>query len=125
MCSYRATISLGSWRRGGIAHTTRALQWLDTGSLGRTIWDGEERINPVCERALGMHGTDGEPAEGLWVRISGQNNVVGVCYRLHDEEEAANEAFLEQLEKASSLQALVFKEYFNHCNICWRGNTTE
>lgn len=57
--------------------------------------------------------------------VSRQINVVGVCYRLCDEEEETNEAFLRQLEEASSLQALVFKEYFNHCNICWRGNTTE
>ena len=70
-------------------------------------------------------GTDGEPVEGLWVRISRQINVVGVCYRLHDEEEEENEAFLRQLEEASSLQALIFKEYFKHCIICWRGNTTE
>jgi len=39
-------------------------------------------------------GTDGEPAEGLQVRIRGQINMVGVCYRLCDEEEEANETFL-------------------------------
>lgn len=59
------------------------------------------------------------------VRISRQINVVGVCYRLHDEEEEAKEAFLRQMEEALSLQALVFKEYFNHCSICWRGNNRE
>ncbi|GAB0186852.1 hypothetical protein GRJ2_001150500 [Grus japonensis] len=28
-------------------------------------------------------------------------------------------------KKPHLCQTLVFKKYFNHCNICWRGNTTE
>lgn len=39
-------------------------------------------------------GTNEEPAENLWVRISGHINVtdigVDICYKLHDEEEEAN-----------------------------------
>lgn len=36
----------GSWRCVGIAHTTGVLQWEDTGSLGRTGWEGKEEELP-------------------------------------------------------------------------------
>lgn len=45
-----------------------------------------------------------EPAERLWVRISGQTNTVnsvGVSYRPPSQEKEADEAFFRQLEEAS------------------------
>ena len=39
MYSYREMTSLGSWRHGGMVHTTEALQWMDTGSSGRAGWE--------------------------------------------------------------------------------------
>ena len=53
---------------------------------------------------------DEEPAESLRVRVSKQANmgdIVGVCYRLPDQEEVVAEAFFRQQEEASCLQALV------------------
>lgn len=48
--------------------------------------------------------------------------VVGVCYRLPDQEEQVHEAFYRQLKVASCLQVLVFMGYFNHPDVCWRDN---
>lgn len=78
-----------------------------------------------------MHGAlpwmDEEPAESLWVRISGQINtgdiVVDARCRTPNQEEEVVEAFLRQLEEASCLQADEDMGDFNHPNICWKGNT--
>lgn len=75
-----------------------------------------------------MHGAlpwmDEEPAESLWVRISGQTNtgdiVVDVCCRPPDHEEVVK-AFLRQLEEASCLQADEDMGDFKHPSICWKG----
>lgn len=70
-----------------------------------------------------------EPAESLWVRISGQTNtgdiVVDVCCRPPDQEEEVVEAFLRRLAEASCLEADEDTGDFNHPNICWKGNNTK
>lgn len=57
-------------------------------------------------------------------RISRQTNtgdVVGICYRPHDEEEVYD-AFI-QLDETSCSQAFVLVKDFNHHNVCWKDNT--
>lgn len=49
------------------------------------------------------------------------DTVVAVCYRLPDQEQAA-EAF-RQLEETSHSQAMVLMGILNYPNICWMGNT--
>lgn len=70
------------------------------------------------ELCLGSHE---EPAESLWVRITGKtsmgDNVVSVCYRSHEKEEVA-ETFFRQLEEAACLQTLVLTRDLNHLPIC-------
>ena len=100
-----------------MAHTTGVLQWTDTGSLrkDRPGQGGEGvpfyvRKQWECvELCLGM---DNEPAGTLWVSISVQTNmgstVVGVCYRLLNQEEVEYEAFFRHQEEALCLQAVVF-----------------
>lgn len=55
-------------------------------------------------------GMDGEPAEGLWIRIRKQTSmgdmVVVVCCRPPDQEEEVDGLFYKQLETTSCLQAL-------------------
>ncbi|GAB0207491.1 hypothetical protein GRJ2_003214800 [Grus japonensis] len=76
------------------------------------------------ELCLGMGQ---EPAESSWVKISRQTNmgavVLGICYRLPDQEEVVDEAFFKQLEEASHLQALALMGNFNHPDIYWKDNT--
>lgn len=50
VCCCWNTISLGSQRCGGIAHTIGALSWM------YTVQEGEEGDCPLQERAVGMHG---------------------------------------------------------------------
>jgi len=68
------------------------------------------------ELFLGLHE---ESAESLWVRITGKttmvDNVMSVCYRSHDEEEAGE---TRQLEEASCSQSLVLTRELNHLHIC-------
>ena len=45
--------------------------------------------------------------------------MVGVCYRPPDQEEAADKAFLLQLQEVLRSQALVLMGDFNHPDICW------
>ncbi|GAB0203805.1 hypothetical protein GRJ2_002846100 [Grus japonensis] len=65
--------------------------------------------------------------ESLWVRIREQANkrnlVAGVYYRLPDQGEPIDEAFLLQLQEASCSQALVLLGHFNHPDICSRSST--
>ena len=49
--------------------------------------------------------------------------MVGVYYRLPDQEELIDEAFFLQLQEASRSQALVLLGDFNHPDICWKSNT--
>lgn len=52
------------------------------------------------------------------------DTVVGVCYRMPDQEEAA-EAFFRQLEETSCSQALALMGILNYPDICWMDNTAE
>ncbi|KAM6317421.1 uncharacterized protein O3Q21_008449 [Podargus strigoides] len=49
--------------------------------------------------------------------------VVGVYYSLPDQGEPFDEAFLLQLQEASSLQALILLGDFNHPDVCWKMST--
>jgi len=49
--------------------------------------------------------------------------VVGVYYRLPDQDELIDEAFFLQLQEASRSQALVLLGDFNHPDICSKSNT--
>lgn len=55
-------------------------------------------------------------------RQTNVNDMVGVCYRLADQEEAVDKAF-KHLEEASCSQTVVLVGYFKHPYLCWRGNT--
>lgn len=72
------------------------LQWVNTGTLGRTGWESTEVELPLflsCEKATGMHGGlawDGWGASlELMVSICRHTHVgnvlVGICYRLPDQ----------------------------------------
>lgn len=70
------------------------LPWMDTGFLGRTCKMAERGVAFYERKQQGCMelclGKDEEPAESLYVCIRGQtkmgNVVVGVCYRLPDQE---------------------------------------
>ena len=69
-------------------------------------------MHVVQQECLGLClGTDEEPAESLWVRISWQINlaevVVGFCCRPPDQEEEGDEAAFRQLKEASLSQAML------------------
>lgn len=49
---------------------------------------------------------------------------MGVCYRLPDQEEAA-ETFFRQLEETSHSQAVALTGILNYPDTCWMGNTAE
>ena len=61
-------------------------------------------------------------AESLWVRVKDHISkcqlVVGVYYRLPDQGEPVDEAFLLQLQEASRSQALILLGDFNHPDVC-------
>jgi len=65
---------------------------------------------------------DEEPAESLWVRITGRAStgdiIVGICYRPPKMEDQVDESLYEQIGAASCSQALVFRGDFNHLDIC-------
>ncbi|GAB0201705.1 hypothetical protein GRJ2_002636100 [Grus japonensis] len=66
-----------------------------------------------------------EQVESLWVRVrdNKRNLVVGVYYRLPDQGEPIDEAFLLQLQEASHSQALILLGDFNRSDICWKSTT--
>lgn len=68
-----------------------------------------------------------EPTERIrihkWTNMD--DNEVGVCYRLSDQEEQADDSFYRQLEVASCSQALVLLGHFIHLIICWRNSRAE
>jgi len=49
--------------------------------------------------------------------------VVGVCYRLPDQGELVDEAFLFQLQEATRLHVLIPMGNFNHMDVCWESYT--
>jgi len=49
--------------------------------------------------------------------------VVGVYYRLPDQGESIDEAFLLQLQEASHSQAFFLVGDFSHPDVCWKRNT--
>ncbi|PKU28913.1 mitochondrial fission process protein 1 [Limosa lapponica baueri] len=77
-----------------------------------------------CEKLSLKNSHD--QVESLWVRIRDQGNkgnlVVGVYYRLPDQGEPTDEAFLLQLQEASSSEALILLRNFNHSNIYWKSS---
>lgn len=100
----------------------------DTGLLGRTSQGGHEGKWPMREQlecVVLCPETCDEPAESLWVMISGQTNVydvvVGICCRLPDQGEA-DKAFFRQVEDALCSQTSVLLGDSN-CLICCKGNT--
>lgn len=50
-------------------------------------------------------------------------DIVGVCYRSHDQEDQADEVLYRQIEAAPHSQALVLMGVFKHLDICLRDNT--
>lgn len=114
-----------------MAPTTGVLQWTDTGSLrkdrpGQGVAHYVQKWWESMELCLGMGN---EPAGTLWVSISAQTNmgssVVGVHYRMSNQEEVEYEAFFRHLEEASCLQAVVFMGDFNHPHNCWKSSTAQ
>ncbi|KAK4816205.1 hypothetical protein QYF61_012670 [Mycteria americana] len=79
----------------------------------------------VCEE-LSLKNSH-KQVESLWVRIRDRGNkgnlVVGVYYRLPNQGEPIDKAFLLQLQEASCSQALILLEDFNYPNICWKSST--
>ena len=49
--------------------------------------------------------------------------MVGVCYRLPNQEDQVDEALYKQIGAASHSQNMVLMGDFNHPEICWRDNT--
>lgn len=62
----------------------------------------------------------------LWVRIKERTHkgdiIVGVYYKLPDQEEQVDESSYTQIRAPSCSQDLVLVGDFNHPDICWRGN---
>ncbi|GAB0179484.1 hypothetical protein GRJ2_000413700 [Grus japonensis] len=75
---------------------------------------------------LSLKNSD-EQDESLWVKIRVQANkgnlVAGVYYRLPDQGEPVDEAFLLQLQETSHLQALILLRDSNHPDICGKNST--
>jgi len=67
-------------------------------------------------------GAGEERVERLWVRIKRQacmgDTVVGVYYKLPDQEQEVDEASYRQLKVTSQLQTLVLMGDFNRPDIC-------
>jgi len=67
-----------------------------------------------------------EQVESLWVRIRDRGNkrnlVVSACYRLPDQGEPTDKAFVLQLQEALHSQSLVLVGDFNHPNTCWKSS---
>ncbi|KAF4804354.1 hypothetical protein TURU_008626 [Turdus rufiventris] len=132
MYSHRALISLRIQRCGGIARDWNVVM------KGYTLFrrDRSGRCGGGVALYVRQHlectelclGVDNEWVESLWVRIKWQtskgNTVVGVCYRLPEQEEV-DEAFYRQLEAASQSQVLVLVGDFNYPDICWKSNTAK
>lgn len=89
---------------------------------------------PVCETAAGVDeaecmefclGMDKKPNEGLWIRIKKQSKgdiIVGVCYRLPDQEELEDQA-CRQKGAASLSPALIFNRDLRNNTLTSAGGT--
>jgi len=71
-----------------------------------------------------------EQVESLWVKIRDRGNKenlvvepVVAYYRLPDQWEPADKAFLLQLQEASLSQSFILLGGFNHLDICWKSST--
>jgi len=51
--------------------------------------------------------------------------LVGVCYRLPNQDEEKDKAFCEQLAEVAQLPALILIGDFNFSDICWKYNTAQ
>ena len=73
--------------------------------------------------------TGDDKVESLWVKIRGRTDkadiLVGVCYRLPNQDEETDEVFYEQLAEAARSPALVLMGDFNFPNICWEYNLAQ
>ena len=79
-------------------------------------------INNQLE-SMELHlGIDEELTERLWVRVKGKAEegdiVVGVCYRLPNQEDQVDEALYKQIGAASRSQNTVLVGDFSHPSIC-------
>ena len=74
-----------------------------------------------------MAGDD--KVESLWVKIRGRADkadiLVGVCYRLPNQDEETDELFYEQLAEAARSPALVLMGDFNFPDIRWEYNLAQ
>ena len=74
-------------------------------------------------------GVGNDKVECLWIRIRGKacrgDILVGVCYKLPNQDEERDEVFCEQLEEVMQLPALVLMGDFNFPDICWKYNTEQ
>ncbi|XP_071892066.1 uncharacterized protein [Anas platyrhynchos] len=69
-----------------------------------------------------------DKVESLWVRISRDNKasvLVGVCYRLLNQDEETDEEFHRQLTEVAKSTALVLVGDFNFPDISWKHNTAQ
>ena len=67
--------------------------------------------------------------ESLQVMIKGRANkadmLVGVCYRLPNQDEESDEAFYKQLAESVQSPALVLMGDFNFPDICWKHSVVQ
>lgn len=118
---YRCMIILGLWRDGGVTH-----DWSPaTGGCGLfqkdRVGGHGGRLAHFIEEWLECkelsHVASDRVVESFWARIRGQTSagkiVVGACYR-PGQEDQTDEAFFQQLEKASQSHTLVLMSDSNH-----------
>ena len=107
------------------------LQWMATSSSGRTGKEGGVAVWLYFSEyfdVIELMARD-DKVESSWVRIRGRANkadiLVGVFYRLLNQDKETEEVFYEQLAEVASLPALVLMGDFNFPDICWEYNTTQ
>ena len=70
--------------------------------------------------------TGDNKVESLWVKIRGRADkadiLVGICYRLPNQDEETDELFYEQLAEAVQSPAFILMGDFNFPDICWEYN---
>ena len=70
-----------------------------------------------------------DKVECLWVKMSGKAKkadiLLGICYRLSNQDEEVDEVFCKRLAEVSQSLALVLTGDFNLLDICWKYNTAE
>lgn len=81
----------------------------------------------VCTQGV-FHCTEPKDSDDT-VDIQGKANkadiLVGVCYRLHNQNEEADEAFHEWLTEVPQVLPLVLMGDFTLMDVCWKLNTAE